>query len=761
MISIYLSYDEGTTWPVKKRLIDGLSAYSSLTILPDGSIGCFVEEGKWDSNIAGEDGFRLYFMKFDLDWLTDGADVPDTDDIYDGTLNCDGTRYMYIDHSTDFDIPAGGFMTVTAKVLLDEYGSHRGILCNRWHSATTASSGNGSATGFDIYGGNSATQSMSNNVNLNKGTWNNLGHGWNNTLGTKEWAHIAWVLDGTNGTSKMYLNGTLVETKTNSDIKNYAINPQADMLVGARYNLDAYPCVVNPGTLWLGKIDDVRFYSKAMSDNEISADMTATVNESTSDLIAAYDFSEITGLSVTDISGNGHTGTLVGFPENSPGYTLTITPPSIKEGTLEVYDGTTQIVNGRKIAEGSELTIVATPAESYLLTGIYINGEPIEGNTFIMEANTTVSATFERDPDAPVEYCFPTGNATRTDTRGITSLTVSESGGNTVTVNGAGTNGTHALYVDATASILTTSPGATITIKNNGSGTWMSSYVYIDYDNNGTFDFDPAACIGANIDGELVCHTGYSGTEEDPTVACDGVTLENNSTSKYGWQIAFNFTLPTFTIPADLAPGDYRIRHKVDFNCVDPCGRLSANGFTNNFMDANGGGIIDFTIRIPDTNHSLTLISTEGGSVEAWTSRSSDMQPEGTQIASGDIIPTDASNIYFWFTPSQNYILQSAIVSTGLDQSEDITDNTVTIENGTKYVWDIATSELSGDITMTVTFHNDTQSIDAIGIDPANGPIEIYNLNGIKVNAENLVPGIYIIRQSNKSYKVRIDSNME
>ena len=35
-------------------------------------------------------------------------------------------------------------------------------------------------------------------------------------------------------------------------------------------------------------------------------------------------------------------------------------------------------------------------------------------------------------------------------------------------------------------------------------------------------------------------------------------------------------------------------------------------------------------------------------------------------------------------------------------------------------------------------------------------PIEYYNLNGVKVNADNLVPGIYITRQGNKTSKVLI-----
>lgn len=75
-VSVFLSYDEADTWPVKKTLCKGVSAYSSLAVLPGGEIGCLVEEGKWDSNLPGDDGFTLAFYRFTLDWLTDGADNP-------------------------------------------------------------------------------------------------------------------------------------------------------------------------------------------------------------------------------------------------------------------------------------------------------------------------------------------------------------------------------------------------------------------------------------------------------------------------------------------------------------------------------------------------------------------------------------------------------------------------------------------------------------------------------------------------------------
>ncbi len=68
-VSILVSFDEGKSWPVKRMLCSGLSAYSSMTVLSDGTIGVVVEEGKWDDALPGDDGFKLWFMRFTYDWL--------------------------------------------------------------------------------------------------------------------------------------------------------------------------------------------------------------------------------------------------------------------------------------------------------------------------------------------------------------------------------------------------------------------------------------------------------------------------------------------------------------------------------------------------------------------------------------------------------------------------------------------------------------------------------------------------------------------
>ena len=63
-VTVYISYDEGQTWPVSKCIVPYASAYSSLCILPDHSIGLYVEESDGDTL-----GYSMVFYNFGLEWL--------------------------------------------------------------------------------------------------------------------------------------------------------------------------------------------------------------------------------------------------------------------------------------------------------------------------------------------------------------------------------------------------------------------------------------------------------------------------------------------------------------------------------------------------------------------------------------------------------------------------------------------------------------------------------------------------------------------
>ena len=59
-LHVWMSYDEGRTWPVIRQIYEGGSAYSNLVRLPDGRIGVLYEK----------DGYKtISFVTFDLAWL--------------------------------------------------------------------------------------------------------------------------------------------------------------------------------------------------------------------------------------------------------------------------------------------------------------------------------------------------------------------------------------------------------------------------------------------------------------------------------------------------------------------------------------------------------------------------------------------------------------------------------------------------------------------------------------------------------------------
>ena len=89
---------------------------------------------------------------------------------------------------------------------------------------------------------------------------------------------------------------------------------------------------------------------------------------------------------VTKVNGGGEE------PPAPTTYDITITTP--ENGTITV--------DKEKAAAGETITVSATPAEGYELEAITINGEAIEGNTFVMPAAAvTIAATFKKKEIAP------------------------------------------------------------------------------------------------------------------------------------------------------------------------------------------------------------------------------------------------------------------------------------------------------------------------------------------------------------------------
>ena len=164
--------------------------------------------------------------------------------------------------------------------------------------------------------------------------------------------------------------------------------------------------------------------------------------------------------------------------------------------------------------------------------------------------------------------------------RVLSSFSLQQTGKDKQTVN---VFASKAAYEDHTSSVFNVEAGSELTASFNYSGQWMNGYIYIDRDNDGEFSYKEGQWDQAGTD--LVAYSFYT-TLANPKVN-DGNGYNSTGASVSGNDRS-NVNPPSFTAPTE--PGTYRIRFKIDWNCILPGG--------SNDILSDGGGIWDATLNV-------------------------------------------------------------------------------------------------------------------------------------------------------------------
>lgn len=561
---------------------------------------------------------------------------------------------MRIPSADDFNVAIGESYTVTCKVKMPFSGSSCRFVSKRSYTGTA----NSGTVGWEMWGDMNASTRFSTNLSPAGSPWGGKGNGTGVTFTENQWVHLTWVFDWNENTTNIYVDGVLGESKPlHADFQSKSLENNFDVLVGAGYsNSDGSASV--PAYFMNGEMDDLRFYNKALTLDEIKADMDATVDGTTDGLVAAYDFTDISGVEVSDISGHGHTGTLVNFPNYSTLYTVTIAAPDPEQGTLKVMNGSTEVVSGTGIPENTRLTVVAEPADGYQLKEIRVNDVALERNVniFTLTQETTVTAEFE---EAVPAYCTYEGNSSH-DQRYVRSITMN--GGTSPFSVSVYSTTRQAVYVDKTDNVLEAYAGEEIQPVVNWAGEWMHGYLYIDYDKDYTFSYTLGSDDYPTADGELVSYTFYS-----PSGSQWGKNSKGEST-KHDSRLD---DVPSFTLPESLAPGEYRVRLKIDWCHLDPCGHPDEIA---NTLTGNGGNIVDFTLRIVErpATYTVTLPETVENGTLTVMNGSAALVPGANTVEENSELTITAE-------PAQGYRLESLTVNGSAFTSGDtytVTGNT-------------------------------------------------------------------------------------
>ncbi len=623
-VSLFVSADEGESWRLAKQLVEGYSAYSSMVELPDGSIAVLVEEGKWDSGLPGADGFTLVYYNFSKDWLFENISTGEGGDELTGTLPLNGTdQYMRIPYAADLHPQrANGGYTVSFKGKVADAQSAVGFFVStRYYEGTN----NNNTVGYDLVSNSNTGYGI--NLSLSSGAWGKGNSGYQ-TYASGEWHHFSWVYDMENGTSKLYIDGVEKNSKSLDDYKTADVDNGRDIFVGAGYTTNVANIAAALGNYLNGEIDDLHFYQKALSSTEVTTDMTSfDLADAKANLAlkAAYDFEGITGNTVVDLTGNGHDAALVNYNVAVKTYVVNVTD----NGVAYTLTADGEAVDAGSVPEGTELTLTVTEPEGKAAKVTW-NGTELEGEggvfKFTVDASGTLVITLVIKQD-PNSYCVY-GYAEKSQAVGqryLRSITLNnQTQGTTFTISGIESSTTHDMYHDFSADQICEAYAGDViqpSVDHASGGEWLHCYFFVDYNQDKAFSdgntdktdvYYPFYFTG-NVPqegSELVSYPFYS-----PTESGSGYNSKGESSNNNPW---FN-SLPSFTLPASLKPGDYRVRFNITWNELDPCAELWAPqdgnaAALNNRMDQLGGSMTDFTIRIKELD-AIDAVVVEGAKV--------------------------------------------------------------------------------------------------------------------------------------------------
>lgn len=229
-------------------------------------------------------------------------------------------------------------------------------------------------------------------------------------LAIGEWAFLTVAVDDDARTIKLYKNGELLATG------DLSVTGSGTVAHGIGLLSDECVFFVGNGSSSCD-VDEVQIWDKTLSADEIKASMEG-YTQAPENLLAFYKFDEN---SVADIPNQGTGGECLAglvsgtdkYDESVWGFVYSCSPiqatlvdghvlpkfvvnyvSETDHGSFIIKNGDMTVTSGSKVSQYTNLTIEATPSEGYQVKSIKVNGIEIDGNTFVLEEEATITVEF-------------------------------------------------------------------------------------------------------------------------------------------------------------------------------------------------------------------------------------------------------------------------------------------------------------------------------------------------------------------------------
>ena len=212
-----------------------------------------------------------------------------------------------------------------------------------------------------------------------------------------------------------------------------------------------------------------------------------------------------------------------------------------------------------------------TENDAFALTFTITAGDKTLGGEFNYEKQDT--------PDEKYPVNFDKTAKSTHSSRALNSFSLQQTGKDKQTES---VYASKAAYEDHTSKVFTVEAGSELTASFDYTGEWMHSFVYIDFDNDGQFSYKEGKWDQTGTD--LVAFSFYS-LDSNPKNDASGY---NSVGDELTGDARNTYAAPSFKAPAKA--GEYRIRFKLDWNCILPGGSSS--------ILSDGGGVWDATLKV-------------------------------------------------------------------------------------------------------------------------------------------------------------------
>ena len=239
------------------------------------------------------------------------------------------------------------------------------------------------------------------------------------------------------------------------------------------------------------------------------------------------------------------------------------------------------------------------------------------------------------------------------------------------------------MYIKRLDDCLRAKIGETVTAGFDWSGTWMCGYAYIDFGKDGNYDVDYDD-NGVNAMKDLMTYSMYKNKDSK------GATVSGEP----------SINPPSFTIPSDVKPGIYRMRYKVDWDCVDPGG----NTLSGNDIKKNGGVIVDTRINVHgETAHVTVKGADDKKGTLSLADYSAELNNQDVEFGKDLTIAVCMKDGYYFSSLSikHGYCLDGEAVVDGLRQWQ---ENTIMAYTAKDDKITIPARYIDGDVEITVNF---------------------------------------------------------